>query len=157
MVSWATSLQSNNNRSGRMLFLTLYGYCKKTSSDQGAYLRVCLTTHEGITMVRAYLSPSAKRTRGHLGVRGQDVEIQCSKRCPILIFVRARPNAQIHPVRRGDSCLYDIYSLLSSPARCSSPGQCASGHTCLIASQMCLNQSCQRTFKNIDMVLDQVA
>ena len=39
-------------------------------------------------------------------------------------------------VLEGSVCV--IYNLLSMPARACSPGQCVSGQTCLMASQICL-------------------
>ena len=42
----------------------------------------------------------------------------------------------------------ESYSLASMPASCSSPGQCASGQTCLMPSQMCL---CRADVVSTDM------
>ena len=45
---------------------------------------------------------------------------------------KAEPLSKVHMYKY----FWIIYNLLSIPARCSSPGQCASGQMCLMASQM---------------------
>ena len=64
----------------------------------------------------------------------------------LLLFIHTISSAEALCRRYIHNDVYDrgacchIYNLLSNAARCCSPGQCASGQTCLIASRICLTQ-----------------